>query len=151
MVLKSFLKRAGIGALTGIAVDVFISALSAGSFTAPPILFEWFGSERAALVTELILTALYGAICMGTTVIYDSEVMSKLPLSLMSLLHCFICIAPFVPLSLLLGWCRSAAEILIVVGIQLVVYFIIWLIMYFQYKKQIKELNDIQKKYSEKK
>jgi len=32
---------------------------------------------------------------------------------------------------------------------QLVGFFIIWLIMYFGYKKQIRELNDMQKNFSE--
>ena len=150
MTFKSFLKRAGIGALTGIAADVFISVLSAGSFTAAPVLLQWLGSDRAALMIELLLVAVYGAVCMATTVIYDSDAMSKLPLSVMSLLHCFICVAPFVPLSLLLGWCGSVAEILITAGIQIATYFIIWLIMYIQYKKQIKELNEIQKVLNEK-
>lgn len=145
MTLKGFFKYAGIGALSGIVMDVFISVLSVGNVTASPILLNRLGSERAALIIELLLVALYGAVCMGTMLIYNSEKLSKLPLSLMSLIHCAICVVPFIPLSLLLGWSRSAKELLIMVAIQITAYFIIWLIIYIKYKKQIKELNEIQK------
>ena len=50
------------------------------------------------------------------------------------------------PIALLLGWVRKTETLLMISGIQLVCFFIIWLFMYFGYKKQVKELNELQEK-----
>ena len=42
-----------------------------------------------------------------------------------------------------LGWADSATEILIVEGILLVAYFIIWLVIYLRYKKEVRSLNEM--------
>lgn len=54
----------------------------------------------------------------------------------------------FIPISLLLGWVSQTVEVLIISMIQLAVFFIIWLILYFVYKKQVEELNEMMKDYS---
>ena len=54
----------------------------------------------------------------------------------------------FIPISLLLGWVSQTFEVLIISMIQLAVFFIIWLILYFVYKKQVEELNEMMKDYS---
>lgn len=144
MTAKNILKRAAIGALAGVVIDVLISVLSAGSFTACETLLSWLGNEKAALLVELLLVALYGAVCLSTTFLYDSERASKLPLAVVSVIHCLICIAPYTGLALILNWFSGVRDLLIMACIQLAAYFMIWLIMYLLYKKQIKELNDIQ-------
>ena len=47
----------------------------------------------------------------------------------------------YVPTAMFLGWADSAVEILIVEGILLVAYFIIWLVIYLRYKKEVRSLN----------
>ena len=145
MTVKKIFKLAGIGALIGIVVDVLISVLSAGKFFAGQTLLDLFGSEKAALLVEMLLVALFGAVCLGTTFLYDSERTSRLPLAVVSVIHCFICIVPFMGLAYILNWFDSVRDLLIMTCIQLAMYFIIWLIMYLLYKKQIKELNEIQR------
>ena len=52
----------------------------------------------------------------------------------------------FIPIALLLGWVSNIETLLVIFGIQLVCFFIIWLIMYAVFKKQVKELNELQEK-----
>ena len=88
----------------------------------------------------MLLSALYGAICMGSAVLYDVD---RLPLAVTSLLHCLICIVSFVPMSNFLCWSGGTADTWIMVGIQFAAYFIIWLIMYAKYRIEIRKLNEI--------
>ena len=74
--------------------------------------------------------------------------MNGLPLAAATALHCAIIVIFYIPIALLLGWLSGIAEILVVAGIQIVVFFIIWLIMYFAYRKQVRELNELTRKKS---
>lgn len=142
--MRRFLKMAGLGFLMGVAISGLITA----AFTAEgaPVsekLAAWAGSARAAMLIQYFASGVYGALCMGGVVLYDSD---RLPLTLISFLHCLCCVVPFIPLSLILGWCTGAAEVLIMTGIQLAAYFVIWLIMYLKYRSEVKKMNDIQMK-----
>ena len=83
---------------------------------------------------------------MAGTVLYEAE---RLPLAAATALHCVLCIGLFIPLALFLGWCSSVPELLIMTGCQLLGFFIVWLIMYARYCKEVKALNDMQKDYLE--
>ena len=143
---KQIMKMAALGFLLGIAVNSLISALTIGDLPIAPVLLERIGSLRGAMLLELVLVGVFGAICMAGTALYDAE---RLPLAAATALHCVICIGQFIPLSLFLGWCRSAVEILIMASFQLLAFFIVWLIMYTRYRKEIKQLNEMQKDYLE--
>lgn len=144
---KYILKMAGLGFLLGIAVDSLISAMTAGDLPVASVLLERIGILRGAMLLEFALVGLFGAICMAGTALYEAE---RLPLAAATALHCVICIGLFIPLALFLGWCSSAVEILIMAGCQLMAFFIIWLIMYTRYRKEIKQFNEMQKDYLEK-
>ena len=99
------------------------------------------GSKAGAIIIQLLLTGVYGAIAMGTVVLYDLE---RWPLALASLIHYLIIEVFFEPMALYLEWMHTLPEFLIMIGIRLVCYFIIWLIMYLIYRKQIRDLNKMQ-------
>ena len=141
--LKKALKLAGFGFIAGIAVWTVIAALTCKETPVPQGFIAKVGSLKLAFIIQVAVSGLYGALCMGSTVIYDAE---KLPLSVMSLIHCVITLGPYIPLSLFLGWSENLTETLITTCIQVTAYFIVWLIMYLRYKKSIKELNDINNK-----
>ena len=141
--MRNALKRAGIGFLLGIALCTVITILTGG---ASKDLIEKAGGVKAALLLQTALSGLYGALCMGATVIYDAE---RIPHALSALCHCLCCIVPFFPLSLFLGWADGVAGAFIMAGIQLAVYFVIWLVLYVRYRAEVRELNDIQKKISD--
>lgn len=143
---KQIWKMAALGFLLGNVVNSLISALTANDLPVAPVLLERIGSLRGALLLEFVLVGVFGAICMAGTVLYEAE---RLPLAAATALHCLICIGQFIPLGLFLGWCSSAVEIVIMTGSQLLGFFIVWLIMYARYCKEVKALNDMQKGYLE--
>ena len=148
--MKTF-KRAGIGFLIGIMIGDMIAILtgtsSSGgiSFTSKQLLDMAGGSAAAAMLLQSLFSGLYGAICFGGMSLYDAE---RLPLAAATALHCALIVLIFIPISLLLGWVSQTVEVLIISMIQLAVFFIIWLILYFVYKKQVEELNEMMKDYS---
>ena len=100
------------------------------------------------MVLQGLFSGLYGAVCFASVVLYDIE---RWPLALATAAHCAVIILIFPLVGSFLGWVNSITEILIIAGIQLICFFIIWLILYFSYKKQVRELNDMQKGFSERK
>lgn len=141
--LKRSLKFAGFGFILGIAVCTIITILTsdaAGGIPASAKFVERIGNVKLALLIQALLSGVHGAICMGTVTLYDTD---RLPLTLVSALHCACCIVPFIALSVFLCWTESVTDTLIMVGMQLVAYFIVWLIMYSLYRKEIRELNKI--------
>ena len=141
--MKKFLKLAGIGFLAGIVICDIIMALTMRDLPATPEIIEELGGLRSARLLQMLLTGLYGALCFGTTMLYDAD---RMPLALASAIHCAICIVPFIFMSRFLGWTNGPVETLIQTACQLVAYMIIWLIMYLSYRKEIRELNEMQKK-----
>ena len=152
--LAKTLKRAGVGFLIGMVVGNLIAILTGTSatdgvtFASPQLLNIAGGSAGLAMVLQSLFSGLYGAACFAGMSFYDAD---RLPLALATALHCGTIVLLFIPISLILGWISSVPALLIVMGIQLVVFFIIWLIMWAAYRKQVKELNEMQKDFTERK
>lgn len=149
--LKKTLIRSVIGFLIGVVVGYTISFLTGLNnpdvfISVPPRLLALTGSVPVSQVLQGVFSGLYGAICFGTMTFYQIE---RWPLALATGMHCAVIVLLYIPVGLFLGWLNSLPEILIVAGCQLIGFFIIWLIMNAIYKKQVKELNDMQKNFSE--
>lgn len=138
--LKTVFKRAGIGFLLAIALGNLISVIAGDGTMAASDLIEKVGSLRTAVLLQTLLSGLYGALCMGGTVLYKLE---RLPLLVSTAVHCAVCVVPYFCLSLLLFWTDSAVKALIMSGVQLGLFFVIWLIIDIRYKKATRELNRI--------
>lgn len=149
--LAKTLKCAGIGFLIGIVIGNFIAFITGFSSTGelnvvtPQLMKISGGSFAAAMILQSLFSGLYGAICFGGIVFYDIE---RLPLAAATAFHCAAIVLIYIPVALMLGWASQPLEFIIVASVQIVVFFIIWLILYANYKKQIKELNDMQKDFS---
>lgn len=147
--LASIFKRAGIGFLIGVVIGNAIAILTGTSstdgisFASKQLLDMAGGDSVAAMILQSVFSGVYGALCFAGTLLYDAD---RIPLTLATVLHCAIIILPFIPISLLLGWSSGIKSVLIMAGIQLVCFFIIWLILYFVYKKQVNELNELMNK-----
>lgn len=152
--LKKTLKYALIGFLIGIVIGDVIAIITGSSdtggvtFASHKLLDMSGGNGVVAMLLQSLFSGLYGAACFAGMSLYEAERMS---LAAATALHCAIIVLLFIPISLLLGWCGGITEILIIAGIQLVVFFIIWLIMWAAYKKQVNELNEMQKNFSDSK
>ena len=151
--LKKTLKAAGIGFLIGVVVGNLITILTGNSdtggvtFASSQLLDMAGGSALVAMLLQSLFSGLYGALCFAGMTLYDVD---RLPLAAATALHCGIIVLPFIPISYLLGWVGGINETLIIAVLQIAAFFMIWLILYFAYKKQVRELNTIQKQFSEK-
>lgn len=151
--LKKTLKAAGIGFLIGMVVGNVIAILTGNSatggvtFASPQLLSMAGGNGVVAMLLQSLFSGLYGAACFAGMSFYEIE---RIPLAAATALHCALIVLLFIPIALLLGWVSDIGTLLIISGMQLVGFFIIWLIMYFGYKKQIRELNEMQDHYSDK-
>ena len=151
--LKKTLKAAGIGFLIGMVIGNVIAILTGNSatggvtFASPQLLNMASGNGVVAMLLQSLFSGLYGAACFAGMSFYEIE---RMPLAAATALHCALIVLLFIPIALLLGWVSDIGTLLIISGMQLVGFFIIWLIMYFGYKKQIRELNEMQKNFSKK-
>ncbi len=147
--LAKIFKRAGLGFLIGIVIGNVIAILTGTSatdgvtFASKQLLDMAGGSSVIAMVYQSLFSGLYGALCFAGMSFYEAE---RLPLAAATALHAALIILTYVPIGLLLGWVSNIIEILIIAGMQLVAFFIIWLIMYLIYKNQVKELNELMNK-----
>lgn len=151
--LKSLLRRAGVGFLIGMVVGNLIALLSGSSSAGELHLFsqQLFklsgGNVITATILQTLCSGLYGALCFGGTVLYDVD---SLPLAAATALHCGVIVLFYIPIALLLGWVANPLELLIIISIQIVVFFMIWLIMYAIFRKQVRELNALQEQMKQK-
>ena len=147
--LKKTIKAAGIGFLLGIVIGNLIAFLTGNSDTggitfAPQKLLDMSGGNAViAMLLQSLFSGLYGAVCFAGMSFYEIE---RMTLAVATALHCALIVLLFIPIALLLGWVSQIETQLIISGIQLVCFFIIWLIMYAGFKKQVKELNELQEK-----
>ncbi|MBQ3264712.1 MAG: DUF3021 domain-containing protein [Ruminococcus sp.] len=149
--LAKTLKRAGIGFLLGIVIGYALSILTGLDnpdvfISVPPRLLSLTGSVPLSQILQGLFSGIYGAVCFGTMTFYEIE---RWPLALATGAHCAVIVLLYIPVGFFLGWLDGWLDMLIVAGCQLVGFFIIWLIMNAIYKKQVKELNEMQKDFSE--
>ena len=149
--LAKTLKRAGIGFLLGIVIGYALSILTGLDnpdvfISVPPRLLSLTGSVPLSQILQGLFSGIYGAVCFGTMTFYEIE---RWPLALATVAHCAVIVLLYIPVGFFLGWLDGWLDMLIVAGCQLVGFFIIWLIMNAIYKKQVKELNEMQKDFSE--
>lgn len=148
--LKKFLKLAGIGFLIGVVIGDLIAILTGNSatngitFTSKVLLDMAGGDPVVAMTLQSLFSGIYGAVCFVGMMLYDIE---RLPLALATAAHCAVIVLLFIPIALLLGWLDNIISILIMSGFQIIGFFIIWLIMYFCFKKQVRELNEMQEHF----
>lgn len=129
------IKRFGIGFLLGVAVSAVIAWRVAAD-----------GGEVRALPAQLTLSGLYGACCMGGTVLYEIE---SWPLLKSTALHGLIVTLLYAPIALALGWAESPRALLLTEGLMLAAFLVIWCLMYLRCKAEVRRLNEIMKKRNE--
>ena len=152
MLVKT-LKRAGLGFIIGVFVGDLIAILTGTSntgaitFASKQLLEMAGGSPVISMLLQSLFSGLYGAVCFAGMSFYDTD---RLPLAAATALHCALIVLLFIPISILLGWVSSVIETLFIAGCQIVGFFIIWLIMYLAFKKQVRELNELMDKKQDK-
>ena len=142
---KKLLIRFLIGCLFGIAMVLLIPAI----FNRTPDgvihfcsdrLISRVGSLEAAMMVTLLLYGLYGAACMGGTLLYDIE---RWPLALATVVHYLIVSLGYVLAAQLLCWDLSPKQLLFIEFLMTIGFFLIWLALYLHFKKEVRELNEL--------
>ncbi|MBU5461425.1 DUF3021 domain-containing protein [Lachnoclostridium sp. MSJ-17] len=151
--LKKTLIRAALGFLIGIVIGNVIAILTGTSdtggvtFASKRLLDIAGGNGALAMFFQSLFSGLYGAACFAGMSLYEAE---RMPLAASTALHGGLIVMLFIPISYLLGWVGNILETVIIAAIQTAAFFMIWLILYFVYKKQVRELNEMQKQFSDK-
>ena len=104
---------------------------------------ETSGRAVSAVWAQYLLSGLYGAACMGGTVLYEIE---SWPLMKSTVIHWLITALLYAPIALVLGWVNSLSALLLMEGIMLAAFLLIWLFMHLRCKAQVRKLNELLKK-----
>ena len=144
---KKILTRCAIGFVFGVVMVLLIPAIfnrpadgSARLVSRP--LIERFGSP-GALAVSILLYGVYGALCMGGTLLYEIESWS---IARATLVHYLIVALGYAAAAELLCWNLSAGTLLLIEGLMTLGFFLIWLILYLRGRAQVRELNAIRER-----
>ncbi len=93
-----------------------------------------------AAFPNLVISGIYGAVAMGSSVVYGIE---KWSITRATATHFLLVFALYFLLVLSMGWFSLSDPVFwIVVGAMVAGYILIWLLQYLSYKRQIREMND---------
>lgn len=141
--MKKLYSRLLIGFFGGAVIGnllVLLTSDANGPFCSMELL-KRVGSPAAAYAVQTLLSALLGAVGMGGMSLYEKN---NLSLSYATILHFAVIETVFLPVALFLGWIRpSWKELFLMGGGILIVCVLIWLSLYFYYKRETKKLNNI--------
>ena len=138
------LKRAGFGFLLGMVAGVFIvigmSFAAGGSIALPDKLLVMMGSEAGALLAQVLISGLFGAIPWAGISFYELDSWGLLK---QAVVHYASYTVAFMILGYAAGWVETPADMAFIAGVFAVGHAIIWTIMYMRYKAETKELNEL--------
>lgn len=135
---KKVLIRAAVGFLLGALVAVILGVIDMRFCSQE--LAAAVGSEGLGIALQFLGSALYGSACMMGTLFYDVE---RWSLALATGLHYLIIAVGLVLCNWFLHWGMGAGLLLTVLAGQTVGFFLIWLIIWLRYRKEVRELNEL--------
>lgn len=135
---KKVLIRAAVGFLLGALVAVILGVIDMRFCSQE--LAAAVGSEGLGIALQFLGSAFYGSACMMGTLFYDVE---RWSLALATGLHYLIIAVGLVLCNWFLHWGMGAGLLLTVLAGQTVGFFLIWLIIWLRYRKEVKELNEL--------
>ena len=145
---KKIIRYALIGFLSGMAIGNFIAFFFAwinGTdqlFSASMI--QRFGSETFTFFIHTIFSGIHGALSFSGVIFYEIE---EWGLAKATFMHSLLINASFLINGLYLEWIPfDLSSILVSTSIITIMFFIIWIIMYTRYKKEVRDLNQLLQK-----
>ena len=154
---KKCIKLSVFGFILGIVLCTAITALTSSSGTGgvqicAPSFVKAVGNKTLALIQTAVSGA-YGAIVMGSTVIYDIETEDVRKWSILkaTVTHCVITFTSYYITGFVLHWfsIKDVKQNLIMLALFVVVYTTIWLCKYLSYKREVKEFNKKLEKFDD--
>ena len=144
--IKKTIQLAVVGFVLGMAIGNIIaiacSYASGGEVLAfSESLLEKTGSAAGALALQTLLSGVIGAVAFGGIMLYEID---RLPMLLVSVLHCAMILAVYFPVAIFLGWIRPTAhDIGMMACIMTAAYMAVWLFMYVRYRIEVREINEL--------
>lgn len=143
---KKILFRSLMGAPIGVMVSLIITiifslCLGHGEyFPASHELIDWCGgNETTAVIVQMVCSLFVGAICGGSSVIWEIEKWSLLK---QTLINFAVIAVPFFGLGYVMNWMpHHIYGALGYIGGFVVGYFVMWCSIYFTIKAKIKKMN----------
>jgi|SRR5690625_528659 len=144
--MKMIIRGSVIGVFVGLGISIIMSYIFASGKYYPmsphSMSGEYFYSQLSETTTFIIALASWALIGNGFNLasqVFRHEQWSNLK---MTIIHLFIVIAFFFPLSVLSGWYPLTLKaFLSFVTLFIIIYTVIWIIMYFINHRRIKEIN----------
>ena len=135
---KKLLTRAAVGFPLGVLVAVLLGVIDMRFCS--QALAARVGSEGLGIALQFLGSGLYGAACMAGTLFYDFE---RWSLALATALHYLIIAVGLVLCNWLLCWGMGPGLLLTILAGQTVGFVLIWLFMLLRYRREVKELNEL--------
>ncbi len=132
--MKNLRKDAALNALIGAVCGIFIN-----------VIISFFCAEEGetirgnlGLIIQTIGAALYGAVCMGGAIVYKMEEWGVVRCTI---IHYLLVMVALLIANVCLHWFPWGIFGFVVLGFT-VGYFIIWLIQYLGWKREIRQMNE---------
>ncbi len=142
---KKVMFRSFLGAPIGVTISLIITVifslcLGHGEyFPAPHELISLCGNETTAVIVQMICSLFVGAVCGGSSVIWEIEKWSLLK---QTLVHLAVIAIPFFGVGYMMNWLpHHLSGALGYIGGFILVYVIMWCSIYFSIKEKIKKMN----------
>ena len=141
-IILSCVSSAMLGLTISVTIAIAISLMihDGKYYAVPPELISTCGNEISAVITQTILSLIYGAAWGGASWIWSIDHWSILR---QTVTHFAICSAATFPVAYFTYWMpHNVKGILIYFGIFIVIYLIIWLSQYSSMKKRLQKINE---------
>ncbi len=145
--MKEVIKRGLQGIPTGIMIGQIVSIVFSliqgnGQFVpVVPEFTEMIGNQNVAVIIQTVLTGLIGMIFSASSVIWDYEE-KKMGLLKQTSLYFFINALVVIPIAYYLRWMKGTfLGFITYMGVFVIIFFVIWCINYFFWKKEVESVN----------
>lgn len=133
----------GVGVITGVMITAFSATMTYADgslWLCSKELIEAVGNPLLAFTIQAIFSGIYGMFTIGGTIVYQME---EWGLVKCTVIHYLICMVGYDVLAFSMRWFSpSDIDVIVIMFISMsIAYFIIWLINFISYKKQLNVLN----------
>lgn len=126
---------------TGLTIKILIGCLVGGFICVMLYAFGAYDNiimDKPAVIAQILGSMIFGAICMGTQIVYDIE---SWGIRKSTTIHYLICIIAFIFASSILKWFRADIMWMVLI-IFTISYVFIWLIYSAVYKREVRQMNN---------
>ena len=144
--IKKMIGAASSGIVIGLVLSVLFSSVRSGAnyYPSTPTFMNRFDTQVEAMIVSILIWGVLGVISYLSSLIFERVEGSLTKLTILNFLATYLSITP---LSYLAGWFPLKTEFLFsYTFLYVIIYCTIWLITYFQTKRELSQMNDLLKR-----